>query len=182
MYYISILNKWLHLISIVGVLGGILFALLVLAPALRANSGEMATSDQNASSDQLANSEANVSHSKEIGDAIWKRFGMILGILWIVALATGFLNLYLVTPKVNAHYQMFAGIKMMLALIMFVVSLRTVQRIFPNRSTWLLVLSLLGIVILGLSAQLNLSRISGRGLKQPASAADVKPGKPSSPQ
>jgi uncharacterized membrane protein len=146
---ISFFNKWLHLISIVGVLGGIFFAWQVLTPTLR-----------------------NEASDGDLGRQMWKRFGMAFGVLWIVVLATGFLNMYLVTPKVNAHYQMYLGIKTLLALVMFFVSMliahpvKALQRTFGNRGPWLLALLLMGILVLGLSAHLNLSRISGSGLKQ----------------
>jgi putative copper export protein len=148
---VSFFNKWLHLTSIVCVLGGIFFAWFVLVPTLK-------DGDE---TDGLAR-------------RMWKRFGMAFGVLWLIVLATGFLNMYLVTPKVNAHYQMILGIKTLLALGMFFVSMliahpmKAMARFFGNRGPWLLALLLAGIVVLGLSAHLNLSRISGAGLKPAA--------------
>jgi uncharacterized membrane protein len=151
---IAFFNKWLHLLSIIGVLGGTAFAWLVLKPVLKAEDG-----------------------GGDTGKLLWKRFGIALGVLWLIVLATGFLNQMLVTPKVNANYQMLLGMKMGLALLMFVVSLLlahpipAVARFFKDRSAWLLVLLLLGAIVVGISAHLNLSRINGSGLKAPAAPA-----------
>ena len=149
---VTFINKWLHLFSIVGVLGGTAFALLVMAPALREEAED-----------------------SPLAKGMWRRFGISLAVLWVIVLLTGFINFFMVTPKVNAGYQAIVGIKMMLALLMFVLSMLlahptpAMKRFMQNRSTWLLTLTVIGIAILGLSAHLNISRINGTGLKIPAS-------------
>jgi putative copper export protein len=151
---VAFVNKWLHLGSMVGMLGGLAFGLLVLAPGLRANADE------------------------ELAKSLWKRFGITVGILWIVVLATGFLNMYLVTPSVNGKYQMFLGMKMALAIVMFVGTMLLahpapgLSKLTSNRGSWLSILVILGAVVLGLSAFLNISRINGTGLK-PASVTST---------
>src|ERR1051326_3065880 len=96
---VTFINKWLHLFSIVGVLGGTAFALLVMAPALREEAED-----------------------SPLAKGMWRRFGISLAVLWVIVLLTGFINFFMVTPKVNAGYQAIVGIKMMLALLMFVLS------------------------------------------------------------
>ena len=160
---IAFYNKWLHLLSIIGVLGGLAFAWIVLARA--------------AGRDE---------EPPPVLAAAWKRFGISLGILWLVVLATGFINLALVSPKVNSGYQQILGIKMGLAILMFILSmliahpLPAMARFFRNRSAWLAILVVLGILVVGLSAHLNLSRIDRSGLKasSPDAAASeaVSPG------
>lgn len=153
MEYLTFLNKWLHLMSISGVLGGIIFAWIVLMPIRKAEGEE-----------------------GETAALLWRRFGIALGALWAVALLTGFYNFYLVTPQVNGSYQMLLGMKMSLAIIMFLISLAiahpmpAVARFFRDRRAWLLALLTLGAVVIGLSAHLNLSRLSGKGLKAPANS------------
>lgn len=158
---IGFFNKWLHVLSIAGMLGGVFFAWIVLVPTLRPRS------------DGGAEAEAEEPLAREQ----WKRFGITLGVLWLIILATGFLNMSLVTPHVNGRYQMFLGMKIALAIIMFIVSLLiahpmpAMRRFFRNRSGWLLIVLVLGIIVVGISAHLNISRVDGTGLKPVAPAA-----------
>jgi putative copper export protein len=151
MELVTFFNKWLHLISIVGVLGGTAFAGLVMAPALR-----------------------NEPEDSPLSKGMWRRFGLSLAVLWVIILLTGFANMGFVSPKVNAGYQMVLGIKMLLALLMFILSLlvahpmKALVRVMQNRSLWLVMLMIIGIAILGISAHLNISRVDGSGLKDPA--------------
>src|SRR4051812_37439445 len=89
MELVTFFNKWLHLISIVGVLGGTAFGWLVMVPALR-----------------------NEAEDNPLAKGMWKRFGLSLAVLWVIVLLTGFANMAFVSPKVNANYQMLLGIKM----------------------------------------------------------------------
>jgi uncharacterized membrane protein len=140
---IAFINKWLHLLSIIGIIGGIGFAWMILVPA--AKSGP---------------------ESSGALQEMWKRFRTWLKALWIVVVLTGFYNLALVSPSVNGQYQTLLGMKMGLALLMLLAYI-FIARSLPAKSGWLPVLVLLGVLIVGLSAHLNMSRISGSGLKQP---------------
>ncbi|MCC6731212.1 MAG: hypothetical protein IT208_17945 [Chthonomonadales bacterium] len=146
-------NKWVHLFSICGVVGGIFFAAIVLAPGIGAAEGE----------DPAARRR------------VWRRFGITLGILWVLVLATGGINYYLLMAKVNAGYHMLVGVKIVLVLLMVVISGfaghpgRQGSRPGRGPLPWLAVLVVLAIAVLGISTQLNLSRLSGAGLK-PAAA------------
>ena len=162
MELVTFFNKWLHLVSIVGVLGGTAFALLVMAPLLR-----------------------NEAKDSPLAKGMWKRFASSIAILWIIVLVTGFVNLFMVSHSVNSSYQSILGIKVLLALLMFVLSvllahpIPAVARFVENRSTWLMTLMIIGIAILGLSAHLNISRVTGAGLKSPATTAASTPATPS---
>lgn len=163
MLIVELLNKWVHLLSIAGVLGGTLFSLLVLAPQLK-------TDGDNA---QIK--------------AMWKRSGLTLAGLWVLVLITGFVNMYLISPSVNGNYQMWLGMKVALALVMFIVTLLVshpfpaVQKFFKDRTPWLVVLLIIGIVIVGISAKLNISRVTGTGLKQPANVTGATTAAPMAP-
>ena len=144
-------NKWLHLLSMIGALGGLIFALIVL---ITTNPGTEGT------------------------EAHWKRFGRAQGMLWLVVMVTGFYNMMKVTPSVNGHYQMFLGIKMMFAILMFIVSMMMAHpgpgkmgKLAENRRPVLQFVILLGVIIVGLSAYLNISRINGSGLKPKTTTA-----------
>jgi hypothetical protein len=149
------INKWLHLLSVIGMLGAVICAAVVLVPAAAA------ATDGGAALRPL-----------------WRRFGILLGVSWLVVLSTGVLNLYFVSPSVNAGYQAILGTKILLAGIMFGLSLlagyRTARggRAGGRTGTWLLVTAVIGVAVVGMSARLNLSRISGAGLRSiPAPAA-----------
>jgi putative copper export protein len=143
----AFINKWLHLLSMIGVLGGIMFALLVLVPSLNGT-------------------------SEDVSKSLWKRFGISLAVLWMVVLATGFYNMILVSPSVNKEYQKLLGMKMGLAILMFILTMLmahpmpALRKFVNNRRPWLLVLMLCGIIVVGISAHLNMSRVSGAGLKE----------------
>lgn len=157
MEIVSFVNKWLHLLSIIGTLGGIAFAWLVLVPASR-------------------NSPAG---TEEAIRGLWRRFGISLGILWLIVLLTGFYNYYLVTPSVVPTYHMLVGAKIMLVILMFLLSvamghpLPALERLQQKRGTWLLAVILMGIVVVGISTYLNLGRISHKLLKPEATAAPI---------
>ena len=108
MELLSFANKWLHLISIVGVLGSVLFMRFAVLQAFPGTA--------------LDESDA--------GKEIRRQYGMLTGILWLVVLVTGFLNYYLVSSstghKVNGGYHMFVGMKIALVLIMFAVTMAMV--------------------------------------------------------
>lgn len=153
---IAFFNKWLHLLSIIGMLGGLGFAWLVLVPATK--SGEEVS---------------------ETVRGMWKRFGIALGVLWLVVLATGIYNMLLVSPRVNEDYQKFLGMKMGMAMVMFVLSLLIAHpmpllaRFFRNRSPWLVLLLILGVAVVGISAHLNISRVNGSGLKKAPAVSNL---------
>ena len=146
------LNKWLHLLSVIGTLGGILFARIVLAD------GQV---------------KGGTNWSAALAP-LWRRFGIALGVLWAIVLLTGTYNYIIVSPKVVGSYHMLAGMKIMLAVLMFLVSMLLVHpggaggKLQANRGPWLAVLLVMGVAVVGISAHLNLSRISGKSLKTSA--------------
>ena len=152
---IEYISKCIHLLSMAGILGGTFFALLVLSPAMKKDPD-------------------NVSLK-----LMWKRFGITVAVLWLCIIVTGVYNLKVVTPTVNAGYQELIGMKMMLAVIMFLVTMFVAHPmgkmgvLVRNKSNWLAGILVLGIVIVGMSAWLNISRVDGTGLKRTVSAAPV---------
>jgi hypothetical protein len=143
----------------IGVLGGIIFAWISLRQA--------AKSDDSA--------------TVEILKPILRAFGISLGVFWIVALLTGFYNYFMVMGSVTGAYHMYAGIKMMLAILMFLLSVYMAHPgsgdapTLKKRFNWLVALIVLGVMIVGISAHLNLSRISGAYIKPPVNSP-VAPG------
>jgi hypothetical protein len=151
------LNKWIHLASMAGVFGGILFAWLVLIPS---------------------EADARGAGNENAVRAMWKRFGMPFGVLWLLALVTGFINYGIVSGTVVGRYHMFLGMKMMLAILMFIASMLlahpmpALERFTSERRPILLGLLTFGVIVLGISGFLNMSRVNGSLLKKPAAAAE----------
>ncbi len=149
------INKWVHLLSVIGMLGGVFFALAVLRTTPRG-------ADDGAA-------------------PLWRRFGMLLGALWIVVLITGFVNVAIVGPTVNSGYWTNLGAKIGLALAMFVLSLLVahpipaLEGLQAYRASILGVVLVFGIIVVGISARLNMSRVSGMGLKRLPGAVSVAP-------
>lgn len=158
---IQFVNKWLHLLSIIGVLGGIMFAWIVLRPI----PGEVET-------DAAGEGER----------VRWKRWGIAQAVLWVVVLVTGFANYVFVSPNVIGRYHMFVGMKMALALMMFVVALvlahpmPAMAKLIRNKSKVLAYLLVLGVLVVGISTYLNIGRVKRTLTKPVAAAAESLPG------
>lgn len=151
---LKFLSKWLHLLSITGMLGSLLFSWLVLLPVMRRHAIE----------------------EDEPSRAMWRAYGITLGVLWMVILLTGFYNLFVISASVNKVYHTVLGAKIALALLMFGLSMALFHpapafaHFRRNRPQWMLTLVVLGAIVVGLSAHLNLSRLSGAALERPAAA------------
>ncbi|HXG23066.1 MAG TPA: hypothetical protein VNJ09_00820 [Chthonomonadales bacterium] len=148
MEVVAFVNKWIHLLSVIGAIGAIAFARLALVPALQGQAEEQ----------------------DSISKALLRRFGILLAIYWLLILLTGFINLFLVWPQTTQAYHRILEGKVLLAFIMFVLSMFLVHpspayaRFRQKRATWLIVLLVLGIVVVGLSAHLNIARVTGTGV------------------
>src|SRR5438128_218817 len=98
---LAFFNKWLHLLSMISLLGGAIVMLCVVIPGIRGTEME----------------------SGEGGRQLHRRFGLLLAVSWAVVLATGFLNYVLVSPSVDKSYHMLLGMKIALAFVMLAVSM-----------------------------------------------------------
>jgi hypothetical protein len=147
MDFVPFLNKWLHLLSMIGMLGGTAVAWFVLNPALR---------------DKGDDADAK---------AIWRSYGILQGVLWLIVLVTGFFNYYFVMPTVVGTYHMLLGMKIMLALLMFVLAMLAahpapgLEKWTRIKGPWLLVILIMGIIAVGISAHLNINRVNGKLIK-----------------
>lgn len=140
--------KWIHLFSISAIIGGTGFAFLILPLKIPDDNTEIAA----------------------IAKQQWKRFGITLGLFWLLAIATGVLNVYFLLHDVSQIYMIVLGMKIALALIALIISLSIGHRMpffksaSENRRGWLLLTLVILILILGISAKLNQSRINGTWL------------------
>lgn len=147
-------NKWLHLMSIIFVLGGVLYQRFVAVPALR--TGGFSDTDW--------------------ARSLARRWGAWSAILWLIILATGFINFHFVAAHVNSTYAAVLGMKILLALLMFFLAMAVSHPVpflagmHQQRNRVLTLLAFLGLIVVGISAYLNLSRINGTGLRRPEPA------------
>lgn len=148
---VQFINKWIHLLGISAMVGGVVFGWMVLSPALTAESVR----------------------GTDLARALWRRFGLTLAGIWVIVLATGFFNYYLVAPSVTGSYHMLIGMKIVLVFIMLILTtalahpMRLFEKIQANRGPWLLLTTVIALCILGISTELNMGRMSGHLLKAP---------------
>jgi hypothetical protein len=141
-------NKLLHLLSIITVVGGLAIMRLAVMPAL-----------------QTAGADAS-----DAAKLVYRRYGIVIGIAWIIALLTGFANMALVSEHANKSYHILLGMKMAIALFMFFLTMAIVHPMpalsgmQSFRGPVMVILLILAVIIVGMSAQLNMSRVSGKGL------------------
>lgn len=154
--------KWVHLISIVTGVGLTLFQYLVLIPVLRRIEGI----------------------PEEFIKAVQRRAGMVIGVAWVLIWVTGIYNLVVIVPTVKPNYHLVLGAKILLVLVLFFIStalshpslaFEGVQR---NRAKWIALAAWLGIVIIALSATMNMMRLKGVALKALPAQTQVLPPAP----
>lgn len=161
MSFLNYIVKWLHLLSIIGVLGATATAYLVLNPVLKGR-GE---------GDAAA----------EVTAALWKKWGLLLMAGWGVVLLTGFYNYVVVGATVIGTYHAFAGAKIALALVMLLVTGLVAHpgvlsaRFKQDRGEILLIALVIGVILVGISAHLNLSRLNGNYVKKDSPAPATTP-------
>jgi len=128
-----VMVRWIHIASMATLIGGLLFARLVLAPSLSSVSGE--------SRDALTEKSA----------ALFRPF-VLAAILGLIL--SGTFNL-LTTPGHRPFYHMLLGIKLLLALHVFAVAMLIVRPNNKRRVRMMTGTLISGLVILFISAWLR---------------------------
>lgn len=125
--------RWIHIVSMATLIGGILFARLVMAPSL-------------------------ATISRESGESLVEKAAALYRPLVFAAIAglvlSGTFNL-LTTPGHRPFYHMLLGIKMLLALHVFAVAILIVQPDRPRRVRLMTGTLISGLLILAISAWLR---------------------------
>ena len=145
LFWVNVLSRWLHVLSAVIVVGGIVFLGLALLPA-------------------MAGQEALVRQA--VMGPVVRRFKILVHSAIGLLLLTGTYNMLVALPKVRAltyhsFYQSILGTKILLALILFGIALPVLSsppafgNIQESRRRWVTVLVVLGLVILLFSAILR---------------------------
>jgi uncharacterized membrane protein len=127
--------RWIHVTSVITLLGGFIFARFALAPALAA----------------IAEPERGT-----IGKNVVGNFRPLLYIVMLTVIGSGLYN-YLSKPSYPPHYHMLIGIKFLFALHIFAVA---VLYTIPDagevkRNRWLNGMIASGLIIVAISAYLR---------------------------
>lgn len=157
--WIAVVSRWVHVGAAIVILGGSIFQLLVLVPAVREFSPE----------------ERQGLHQRVL--ARWRKIVMaMIGLL----LLTGFYNY--IAVAIPAHrdsaakglYHMLMGIKILLAMVVFFIASALVgrspamQKIRDNSRKWMTVSILLALAVVAIAGYLKVAVPSGPGVKPPA--------------
>ncbi|MEZ6138572.1 MAG: hypothetical protein R3C53_27125 [Pirellulaceae bacterium] len=159
MFWIDIVSRIVHVSTAIVLVGGSVFTLLVLSPALGTLSDDVRRSFSEAISGR------------------WKRF-IHIGIL--LFLVTGFYNYIQAIPnhKGDGLYHALLGIKMLSAFVIFFIASALVgrsagmERMRTNRVFWLKLLVLLAAVIVAISGFVKVRGPANSVPVVPAIAAD----------
>jgi len=128
---LRIFSRWLHISSVVTLIGGFIYARFAVWPALDSNSGAFV-------------------------DRMVARFRSTLYLVLATTLASGLYN-YLSKPFYPPHYHMVIGIKFLFVLHIFAV---TILYTMPNadlakRKRWLTGMAVSGLIVIAISAVLR---------------------------
>jgi hypothetical protein len=127
--------RWIHITSVVTLLGGFIFARFALAPALAT----------------MAESARGV-----LGDKVLANFRPLLYTVLVTVLGSGLYN-YLTKPSYPPHYHMWIGIKFLFVMHIFAVAIlySTVNAEESKRNRWLTGMIASGLIIIAISAYLR---------------------------
>jgi uncharacterized membrane protein len=130
---LSVIMRWLHITSAVVVVGGVLYARFVIAPAL----ATLAAQEQD-----------------NLGAAMAARYRSLLYLAVVLLAGTGLYNTIMNMGR-GPLYQSLLGIKLLLVLHVFAVGLLIVKPKNPKRSRQMTGLVISGLVIIAISAVLR---------------------------
>ncbi len=130
---LNVTMRWLHITSVVMLIGGVLYARLVIVPAMRA---------------------LPVAEQGTLGEAMAARFRSLLYLAVLLLTGTGIYNLFMNLGR-GPVYQALLGIKMLLALHVFVVGILIVRPGNPKRARQMTGIAISGLIIIVISAGLR---------------------------
>jgi uncharacterized membrane protein len=132
---LAVLMRWIHITSVVTLIGGFIFARYTLAPALAA----------------LPDPER-----RTLGNRVVAGFRPLLYTVLVTVLGSGLYN-YLTKPSYPPHYHMWIGIKFLLVLHIFAVAILYANRDADEakRNRWLAGIVGSGLIVIAISAYLR---------------------------
>jgi len=130
---LNVIMRWLHISSVVVLVGGVLYARLVIVPALVS----LPTQDQ-----------------ETLGDAMAARYRSLLYLAMLFLLGTGIYNFVMNLGR-GPLYQALLGIKLSLVLHVFAVGTLIVKPKNVKRARQMTGLLISGLIIIAISAVLR---------------------------
>ncbi len=130
---LNVLMRWLHITSVVVLIGGVLYARLVVAPAI----ASLPAAEQDT-----------------LGHAMAARFRAVLYLAVLFLVATGIYNVILNLGR-GPLYQTLLGIKILLALHVFAAGILIVKPDNPKRTRQLTGVIISGVIVIAISAVLR---------------------------
>ena len=130
---LNVLMRWLHITSVVTLAGGVLYARLVIVPAVASLPADLRDS---------------------LGDAMAARYRSLLYLAMLLLTGSGIYNMVMNTGR-GPLYQSLLGTKLLLVLHVFVVGLLIVKPKNPKRERQMTGIAISGAIIIAISAVLR---------------------------
>jgi uncharacterized membrane protein len=130
---LNVLMRWMHITSVVVLVGGVLYARLVIVPAIVS----LPTEQQDS-----------------LGDAMAARYRSLLYLAMLLLTGTGIYNMVMNSGR-GPLYQALLGTKLLLVLHVFVVGLLIVKPKNPKRARQMTGIAISGVIIIAISAVLR---------------------------
>jgi uncharacterized membrane protein len=130
---LNVIMRWLHITSVVVLIGGLLYARLVIVPVLRS----------------LPQPEQDT-----LGDAVSARYRSLLYLAVLLLAGTGIYNMVMHLGR-GPLYQSLLGIKLLLVLHVFAVGILIVKPNNPKRARQMTGVVISGLTIIAISAVLR---------------------------
>jgi len=130
---LNVIMRWLHISSVVVLVGGVLYARLVIVPALVSLPAQ---------------------EQETLGDAMAARYRSLLYLAMLFLLGTGIYNFVMNLGR-GPLYQSLLGIKLLLVLHVFAVGILIVKPNNPKRARQMTGLLTSGLIIIAISAVLR---------------------------
>jgi len=130
---LNVIMRWLHITSVVTLIGGVLYARFILAPVLQS----LAAQEQ-----------------EKLGDALAAHYRSLLFLIILLLTATGLYNIILNINQ-GRLYQWLLAIKLLLVLHVFAVGILIVRPKNAKRTRQMTGLVISGLIIIAISAVLR---------------------------
>lgn len=145
--YLTVLLRWLHILSAVAAAGGTIFMRVALVPAVAVLSDEQ---------------------RKELHEAVRRRWAMVVMLAILVLLASGLVNFFSINKQLPADlkmlYHALFGLKFLLSLVIFFIASALVGRspalaaIRKNARVWLTVNLMLVVAVICIAGVMRVAR------------------------
>jgi uncharacterized membrane protein len=130
---LSVIMRWLHITSAMVLIGGVLYARMVIVPAMQALSA---------------------AEQSTLGAAMAARYRSLLYLAILLLTGTGIYN-FVINLGRGPLYQALLGIKILLVLHVFAVGLLIVKPSNPKRARQMTGVVISGLIIIAISAVLR---------------------------